>query len=180
MKLHELTQEQRDVAEENHSLIYAFLNKKKLSTDNFYDVIVFGYLQAVQKYSLREDLKQKYAFSTIAWRAMERSLGDYYRAQSRPSRKAITVSLDTLVNILDCFTRVDDIYDADYMDNKMDSEQLWNKACKLLTKDQVRVIKMRACGYSNREIAVKQKRQYKEIDLIFTEIQSALMDLCLV
>ena len=180
MKLHELTREQQIFAEEHHSLIYAFLHDRKLREDDYYDVIVFGYLQAVQKYLLREDLRQQYAFSTIAWRAMERNLGDYYRAQSRPARKAITISFDAFVSALDHLIRVDDIYDAEYMDNKMDAEQLWNMVCKLLTKEQVRAIKMRACGYSDREIAAKQKRRQTEIECMFAEIQSSLLALSLV
>ena len=50
MELRPFTKEEQQFAEENHDLVYAFLNEKKLSEDEYYDVVVFGYLQAVQFY----------------------------------------------------------------------------------------------------------------------------------
>lgn len=45
-----LTEEQKAFAEENHNLIYTFLHKKNLSFDEYYDVVVMGYLKAVANY----------------------------------------------------------------------------------------------------------------------------------
>lgn len=42
-----MTPAQQLFAEEHHNLVYAFLNEKKLPEDEYYDVVVFGYLQAV-------------------------------------------------------------------------------------------------------------------------------------
>ena len=93
MLLRELTKEEQNFAEENHDIVYAFLRSENLCHDDYYDVVIFGYLQAVQKYLLRDDLRQRYAFSTIARRQMQNSLTDHFRKQSRPSRKAVTVRL---------------------------------------------------------------------------------------
>ena len=38
-----LTLEQQTFAADNHNLVYAYLNEKKLPDDEFYDVVVFGY-----------------------------------------------------------------------------------------------------------------------------------------
>lgn len=46
-----MTPAQQLFAEEHHNLVYAFLNEKKLPEDEYYDVVVFGYLQAVMDYS---------------------------------------------------------------------------------------------------------------------------------
>ena len=49
-----LTKEQQDFAAEHHGLVYKFLNDNHLPEDEFYDVVIFGYLKAVQDYFSRE------------------------------------------------------------------------------------------------------------------------------
>lgn len=81
-----LTKEQQDFAAEHHGLVYKFLNDNHLPEDEFYDVVIFGYLKAVQDYFSREMLRQ-YSFSTIAWKIMYRNLSNYYLSQTRCKRK---------------------------------------------------------------------------------------------
>ena len=50
MDVRPLTKEQQRFAAENHHLVYAYLNEKKLPESVFYDVVIFGYLKAVQEY----------------------------------------------------------------------------------------------------------------------------------
>ena len=45
-----LTKEQQDFAAEHHGLVYKFLNDNHLPEDEFYDVVIFGYLKAVQDF----------------------------------------------------------------------------------------------------------------------------------
>lgn len=60
-----LTDEQRDYATEHHTLVYKFLKDNHLSMDEFYDVVIFGYLRAVRRY-LTESALRQYKFTTIA------------------------------------------------------------------------------------------------------------------
>lgn len=39
-----LTKEQQAFATDHHGLVYKFLNENHLPEDEFYDVIIFGYL----------------------------------------------------------------------------------------------------------------------------------------
>lgn len=48
-KIHLLTPEQQKFAEQNHQIVDCFLSKKRLDAEEFYDVVIFGYLLAVQK-----------------------------------------------------------------------------------------------------------------------------------
>ena len=41
-----LTKEQQAFATAHHSLVYKFLNENRLPEDEFYDVVIFGYLKA--------------------------------------------------------------------------------------------------------------------------------------
>ena len=89
-----LTAEESAFAAEHHHLIYTYLANHHLPTEEFYDVVVFGYLNGVRKHFRREDL-QDYAFTTLAWRAMDACFANYVRAKQRPIRQATVLSLQT-------------------------------------------------------------------------------------
>ena len=88
-----LSNNQKLFAEEHHNLINLFLRMKRLPENEYYDVVVFGYLNAVKKYTEREDLKQ-YSFKNIAFRAMGSSLSNHFRSQNAQKNKATVFSLD--------------------------------------------------------------------------------------
>ena len=77
-----LTEEQRRFAEQNHALVYKFLHQHGLSVDEYYDIVVFGFLLAVQRY-LTDASLAPYAFSTVAWSAMESALRNHRRTARR-------------------------------------------------------------------------------------------------
>ena len=41
---------QRIFADKNHNLVYKFLHEKNLPASEYYDIVIFGYLRAVQRY----------------------------------------------------------------------------------------------------------------------------------
>ena len=82
MTMKALTDEQRKFAEENHDLIYAFLKENSLPVVQYYDVVVFGYLCAVQEYCENPKL-QTFAFATLAWKRMRREVFNYRKYLSK-------------------------------------------------------------------------------------------------
>ena len=93
-KLHEMTPLQKQFAEENQNVVFLFLNQKGLSADDYYDIVIFGYLQAVQEYDENPALSH-FRFSTIARTKMSDSLNKHYSYENKPKRKAPTVSIHT-------------------------------------------------------------------------------------
>lgn len=83
-----LTEQESAFAAEHHSLIYRFLSKKGLSQDEYYDIVVFGYLNGVRKYFRRAELRQQYSFTTLAWSGMSACLSNYQRSKARPKNHA--------------------------------------------------------------------------------------------
>ncbi|WP_298075204.1 hypothetical protein [uncultured Bacteroides sp.] len=77
-----LTDEQRQFAADNHALIYSFLNEEGLDEREYYDIAALGYVSAVRRYLMRSELR-RYAFSTVAWKSMRRSITAFYKAESR-------------------------------------------------------------------------------------------------
>ncbi len=65
-----LNQIERRFAEENHRLIYAFLNHYKLPHAEYYDVCAIAYIHAVKDWHRKTELREKYRFSTIAFKKM--------------------------------------------------------------------------------------------------------------
>lgn len=93
-----LTTEQQDFAARNHKLVYAFLRDKHLKVDDFYDIVIFRYMRAAQRY-LEEPSLQKYSFSTIAYSNMNSAMHHYFVAMKRQKRTAKIISFDSCHNI---------------------------------------------------------------------------------
>ena len=76
--LRPMTQEEREFAEQKHDLVIDFLRYRRLPMDEFYDVVIFGYLSAVQQYFRTPPVGV--AFEAMAIRAMKDSVlrdGEY-------------------------------------------------------------------------------------------------------
>lgn len=154
-KIYPLNERQRDYASEHIGLVYRFLHSKFLNVDDYYDIVIFGYLAAVQQYDEDQRLQRRYSFSTIAWRQMRFSLFAHYRSCSRLKRNApvisiyeerndSTLALDSLLpdrqkNIHESAT--DKIYALELMSYMTDKEQ--------------EVVKLKAHGYTYKEIATQ-------------------------
>ena len=174
MSLHELTAEHRDFAENHHNLVYAFLHGNSLRADDFYDIVIMGYLYAVQVYCDREDLREKYAFSTIAWNQMSYKLKNYYKQQSCPMRKAVTVSLEAMIYDGDGLMRNEVISEPDHAQEQLDAKLLWEEVSGLISGKQAELLHMRADGYTTREIAIKKGSKCSDVEAVFADIQECL------
>ena len=87
-----LTKEQESFAAENHGLIFRFLSEWGYPEADYYDIAVFGYISAVRSYLAREDLRNNYAFSTIAFKRMSGYVSSHIKAESNRAR--MTFSYD--------------------------------------------------------------------------------------
>ena len=88
-----LTERQEQFLAEHHYLVENFLRYRNLPMDEFYDVVIFRFLRAVQQYDEREDLQQ-YKFSTIANNAMRWALASYFGKQKKENEAVEILSLD--------------------------------------------------------------------------------------
>ena len=90
--LRPMTQEERELAEQHHDLVIDFLRYRRLPMDEFYDVVIFGHLSAVQQYIRNPPVGVN--FKAMALRAMKDAVlreGEYH---SRAKRCGVTVGLD--------------------------------------------------------------------------------------
>lgn len=91
--LRPMTKEEREFAGQHHDMVIDYLRYKRLPMDDFYDIVIFGYLSAVQQYFRNPPVGVE--FKAMAFRAMKDSIlreGEY---RSRAKRCGSAASLDT-------------------------------------------------------------------------------------
>lgn len=82
--LRPMTQAEREFAEQEHQIVIDFLRCKRLPMNDFYDIVIFGYLSAVQQYF--RNPPAGVAFKAMAFRAMKDSIlreGEYNACAKR-------------------------------------------------------------------------------------------------
>ena len=168
MDLRPFTKEEQQFAEENHDLVYAFLNEKKLSEDEYYDVVVFGYLRAVQEFC-EISKHRKYRFSTFAWKRMQEVMNDHYKYLYRAKRNAVVISLDEPIGE-DTALRLEDVISYDDCLYEIRTELLLHELAVQLPEREMRIINMKIRGSKLQEIAKAEKLNFKQIGKILDNI----------
>ncbi|MEY8318746.1 hypothetical protein AALB19_15735 [Oscillospiraceae bacterium 50-58] len=139
--LRPMTQEEREFAEQHHNLVIDFLRYKRLPMGDFYDVVIFGYLSAVQQYFRNPPAGVK--FEAMAFRAMKDAIlrdGEY---KARTKRCGFTVSLD----------------DVEFTDPKQETERqvegkaLLERVASVATPKEAKIIRLLVDGFALRETA---------------------------
>ena len=92
-KLRPLNPWERDMAEEHHSLVLRFLQVHGLPMEDYYDVVIFRYLLAVENWSRRTSTIPG-GFPAFAWAAMSIALT---KEQERQRRIPQAVSLEEIL-----------------------------------------------------------------------------------
>lgn len=170
-----LTKEQRDFATKWHNLIYTFLNEKGLSAEDYYDIVVFGFLRAVREFLTDFTLQQKYSFSTIAWRKMDDCLIDHYRSQTRQKRQAYVISLHSYDG---AYTLEEVLSAPDKVMAQLETELLLHDLAEQASRQHMAVVHMRSAGYNMREIAKKERIPTKRVRELLEEIRVLLEEVC--
>ena len=150
ININALTMEQKEYAAEHHNLVYRFLRLNHLDESKFYDVVIFGYLKAVQEYLEKPELS-RFKFSTLAWRKMKDCVIQEYIYQNRSKRKAPMAEYHENVESqsLDTFlpNRMAGIAET------MDNQTLLINLLALLSPKEKTIVHLKAQGYTYREIA---------------------------
>lgn len=171
-----LTLEQRLFAADHHNLVYKFLGKKHLPKDEFYDVVIFGYLRAVYRYLTIPEL-QKYTFKTVAWKAMEGELCNYNRFQKAQKRNAIVFSLNTAL-YEDGLLLEETIAAPNPLMRQLEDRLLLHDLAKRLSKQQIDIVYLKSCGYDNRDIARRQNTSLPHVQQVLSNVHKLLLEIC--
>lgn len=90
-----LTEEERAFAEDekNYKLLFFYMRKWRLNEEEWYDILIIPYLQAVKKYHVYEPAKQ-YAFTTVLKTKLKTAISNELRSRRRRTPEGGFVSLD--------------------------------------------------------------------------------------
>lgn len=168
--------EQNDFATIHHNLIYKFLNYYHLPEDEYYDIVVFGYLKAVNDYLTKEHLRS-YSFTTIAWKDMTKQLSNYYKSQNRQKRKACVISLQE--SPYSNGLPLEEILPAeDELMKQLETKLLLHDLAARISEQQMDIVRLKYNGYNVREIAKHQNLPLKRVQRLLKEVQCILSELC--
>ena len=167
-----LTEEQRRFAEQNHALVYKFLHQHGLSVDEYYDIVIFGFLLAVQRY-LTDASLAPYAFSTVAWSAMESALRNHRRTARRNLRLHTGSGRHGRYRL----NRAASLPESEWM-SQLETTLLLHTLATLVTAQQMKVLQLRAQGVSVRAIAAQLKTNVRQVNEFLEDVRNILHKLC--
>lgn len=163
-----LTEEQRRFAEQNHNLVYKFLHQHGLSIDEYYDIVIFGFLLAVQRY-LTDVSLAPYAFSTVAWSAMESALRNHRRTARRRLRLHTKSGQHGRYRIC----RPELPSESEWM-SQLETTLLLHTLSAMVSAQQMQVLQLRAQGVSVRAIATRLKTNIQQVNELLEDVRNIL------
>jgi hypothetical protein len=163
-----MTEYERTFAEENYMLVYRFLRASGLPEDEYYDIVIFGYLQAVQEYCAVKET-QKYQFSTVAWRKMDCAVKDHRRYLESKKRSAFTVSIHDPVSEGSTRKWEDILHDDCNALKKLQAEMVLHSLA--LTPKERRITKMRQKGETMHSISKTEHMTFQQINSVLEKIR---------
>ena len=166
-----LTPLERDFAAENHNLVYKFLKDYRLSEDEYYDIIVFGYLKAVKRYNSDSNLQQ-IGFSTIAWKSMLRELSNHNTTKNRQKRTAKTISLQAMDD------NVSTAGEFDGLPPELELQLLLHALAGKTSQRQQDILRLRGFGYPLKRIAKKQGVSIRCVKQELDNARILLIEIC--
>ncbi len=134
---------EQEFAERNHDLVLEFLRRKHLSKEDYYDIVVFGYLTAVQQY-LRNP-PDSVSFRAMAYRNMKDTLYQDMLYHTRKKRTGTTVSLDSMDYTI--------AEQSQSIEQKIENKTLAEQVARIATPKETDILQLVVDGYTLREIA---------------------------
>ncbi|MDD2981019.1 MAG: sigma-70 family RNA polymerase sigma factor [Hespellia sp.] len=150
-KIRPLTSQEQEYAADHHTLVWKFLHSYDLPEADFYDVIIFGYLLAVQEYVNSPRLQKQYAFSTIAWQNMHNALVDDIIYRNRPKRNADVVEYTDAMALQELDQLLPHRMEA--IEEQMHDADIVKHLLSYSTPKERHVFELRSEGYTYREIS---------------------------
>lgn len=171
-----LNDTQRFFAEKNHNLVYKFLHEKNLPASEYYDIIIFGYLRAVQRYLTDPNLAG-YSFATVAWRAMEGEIVNAHRTARRRFRVIRFVRpRQTYTGHLTRHS-TPTVTDEEAL-RESEVALLLHALAKRVTPQQMEIILLRTKGYQTNEIAQMQNTSLYHVNTLLDNARFIVVELC--
>ena len=168
-KLQSLSEHEKQQAENNHKLVFSFLHRHGYELEKFYDVVIFGYLKAIQVYNRREDLRKKYQLAFICEQYMRSEIGNYFRMENSKKRKPT----ENIISLDADYAETENLYNCiggKSAEAELIGSELIKDILENLSDIQRKITEMKIKGYKNKEIylllEIKPSTYYRELQRI--------------
>lgn len=182
-----LTEEEKVFAsnEENYSQLFKFMSRNRLNPDEWYDILIIPYLQAVKKYCSRKEL-HKYPFVAITNKVLSCAVHHYWRSRNTKKRmpEGGIISLDYMMEGDNPFSEhTIEVYWIDktknveaYVVEKEFLRDIFENVDRYAEPELLEMIlSMRLQGYTNSEIARRAKCELEDYeDFTIAEIKQLI------
>ena len=148
-----------DFVTANLRLLYKFMMRYQVD-EEYFSALVVRFIRTAERY-LSEDKLQRYEFSTIAWLNLRSELYEIYR---RTRSRAPPIMLEDLADFADETCRID----LNELDELLE---------KSLTECQLHSLRLRLSGYSNADIAERDRVSRRAIERRFERIRQKVNEL---
>lgn len=154
-KLAPFTPEEQAFAEEHHYLVDKFLRIKRLSPADYYDVVIFGFLEAVQQHHRDPIALERQNFAAFAFICMEYAVGEDWKYKLRPMRRGDPFSLDAAMSDdNDGFSFYSLLSDTKQDPEKqVEIQALIARLLEVATPRELEAIELVCQGYTSREVS---------------------------
>lgn len=179
-----LTDEEREFAAdwENYKKLFEIMRHYNLNEEEWYDILIIPYLQAVKKYHVREDLRANYKFFHVLHLMLTKAVYNHNRAMNRQSRmpEGGFVSLDYTLQGDNPFCEYQ--IDEWWIDRNQQVERVVLDKYMLesiligLNDVQTRIFKMLLEGYSKTEISKQLSISYTTLKAQLEKLQKVVSD----
>lgn len=177
-KLQPLTAREKRLAEENHNLVYSFLHQNSYSIEEYYNIVIFGYLKAVQAWCRSVKKRKKYCLSTLTWLYMRAEVGNHFRTGNYQCRKPT----EGIISFDAEYAETENLYNAvggESVEDGVLEEELLNDIMENLSELQKKITQLKINGYSNKEtyliIGMRPSTYYKEMKRIRAIVENILI-----
>lgn len=182
----QLTEQEKIFSEEHHDLMYRYMRIHELDFEEWYDILIIPYLQAVKKYHEYEKL-QKYKFEQIFFRTLDNARSNYWRDMNRKKRypEGGVWSLEAMASEScrngekddnDSFNWVKGISPQDYLEDRaIDNIVIQNLLEELEQYKAKEIVSMLLDGKNGVEIRKKLNLSYNAYCKLIAEIKSILL-----
>ena len=177
MNIRPLTNEEQRFATKNHNLVMSFLNKKSLAESDFYDVVIFGYLRAVQEYCEKMKLR-RYSFSTISWKRMRSALSNYYQYLARSKRNELPVRYHSVTDDENDLYLNEAIKEQDELMIKLEIELLLHELAAKLPRRTMNIIRMKLNREQMHDIAKAEHITFHDINRMLNDSRDIILKVC--
>ena len=169
-----LTEQQQELVEKNHNLIYGFANRHKLPIDEYYDILAIGLCKAAQKYNNGNGV-----FSTFAYTCMKNVLFNYWKKNNAmgaiPDNKIVSYDTPNLFdNVSSNNGYINCLVGSDYTCDTAMSNMMYESFCDLLTDSEKIIVKLLMDSIPQIQIAERMGYTRQSVGYYISQIRKKL------